>query len=162
MKWLPILPALFVLPVLAGLALSRRRSPLVPSASLAAASTLVLLMSVVFLRDVLAARLPDVVAPLAVVLAAVLGRLVSPRVLGIGGVVTYKKSGLDAVVSEIPLEHIVLETDAPYLAPVPHRGKRNLPAYLRFVAEKVALVKEIPLEEVARITTENSKRIFGI
>ena len=82
--------------------------------------------------------------------------------LGIGGVVTYPKSGLDAVVREIPLEHIVLETDAPYLAPVPYRGKRNLPAYLRFVAEKVALVKEIPLEEVARITTENSKRIFGI
>lgn len=82
--------------------------------------------------------------------------------LGIGGVVTYPKSGLDAVVREIPLEHIVLETDAPYLAPVPHRGKRNLPSYLRLVGEKVAAIKGITLEEVAQITTENSKRIFGV
>ena len=82
--------------------------------------------------------------------------------IGIGGVVTYKKSGLDAVVSEIPLEHIVLETDAPYLAPVPHRGKRNLPAYLRLVAEKVADIKGLSLVEVARVTTDNSKRIFGV
>ncbi|MFM2207158.1 MAG: hypothetical protein RL213_1133 [Bacteroidota bacterium] len=81
--------------------------------------------------------------------------------IGIGGVVTYKKSGLDAVVAEIPLEHIVLETDAPYLAPVPHRGKRNLPAYLRLVGEKVAEIKGLPLEEVARITTENARKIFG-
>jgi TatD DNase family protein len=81
--------------------------------------------------------------------------------IGIGGVVTYKKSGLDAVVAEIPLEQIVLETDAPYLAPVPHRGKRNLPAYLRLVGEKVAEIKGLPLEEVARITTENARKIFG-
>jgi TatD DNase family protein len=82
--------------------------------------------------------------------------------LGIGGVVTYPKSGLDAVVREIPLEHIVLETDAPYLAPVPHRGKRNLPSYLRLVGEKVAAIKGVSLEEVATITTDNSKRIFGV
>ncbi|MFM2135996.1 MAG: hypothetical protein RL021_1396 [Bacteroidota bacterium] len=81
--------------------------------------------------------------------------------LGIGGVVTYPKSGMDAVVREIPLEHLVLETDAPYLAPVPHRGKRNLPAYLRLVAEKVADLKNLPLEEVARVTTENSHQLFG-
>lgn len=81
--------------------------------------------------------------------------------LGIGGVVTFKKSGLDAVVRELPLEHLVLETDAPYLAPTPHRGKRNNPAYLRLVAEQVEAIKGIPLEEVARITTENSKKIFG-
>jgi TatD DNase family protein len=68
---------------------------------------------------------------------------------------------MDAVVREIPLEHLVLETDAPYLAPVPHRGKRNLPAYLRLVAEKVADLKNLPLEEVARVTTENSHQLFG-
>lgn len=81
--------------------------------------------------------------------------------LGIGGVVTYPKSGLDVVVREIPLEHLLLETDAPYLSPVPHRGKRNLPAYLRLVAEKVAEIKSTPLEEVARVTTENARRLFG-
>ncbi|MFM7218568.1 MAG: TatD family hydrolase [Bacteroidota bacterium] len=81
--------------------------------------------------------------------------------LGIGGVVTFKKSGLDAVVKEIPLEHLVLETDGPYLAPTPHRGKRNIPSYLRLVAEQVEAIKGIPLQEVAAITTENSRRLFG-
>jgi len=81
--------------------------------------------------------------------------------LGIGGVVTFKNSGLDAVVAEVDLEHIVLETDAPYLAPVPFRGKRNHPAYILKVAEKISGIKNIPVEEVARITTENSKKIFG-
>jgi len=81
--------------------------------------------------------------------------------LGIGGVVTYKKSGLDQVVKEIPLEHIVLETDAPYLAPVPFRGKRNTPEYVRIVAEQIANIKGITLEEVAAVTTENSRKIFG-
>lgn len=82
-------------------------------------------------------------------------------ILGIGGVVTFKKSGLDAVVKEIPLEHMVLETDAPYLAPTPHRGKRNIPSYLRLIAEQVEAIKGIPLEEVARITSDNSLRVFG-
>lgn len=81
--------------------------------------------------------------------------------VGIGGVLTFKKSGLDEVVRDIPLDHILLETDAPYLAPVPHRGKRNKPSYVRLVAERLAELKNIPLEEVAAITTANSKKLFG-
>jgi TatD DNase family protein len=81
--------------------------------------------------------------------------------LGIGGVVSFKNAGLDKVLEEISLEHIVIETDAPYLAPVPHRGKRNLPEYIRLVAEKIAVIKNISVEEVAKITTENSKTIFS-
>jgi len=82
--------------------------------------------------------------------------------LGIGGVLTYKNSGLDKVVQEIALEHLVLETDAPYLAPVPHRGKRNESAYIVHVAQKLAEIKNVSLDEVARVTTENSKKLFGI
>jgi len=82
--------------------------------------------------------------------------------LGIGGVVTFKKAGLDQVVKEIDLKHIVLETDAPYLAPVPFRGKENESSYLVYVAQKVADLHQISVEKVAEITTENSKRIFGI
>lgn len=82
--------------------------------------------------------------------------------LGIGGVVTFKKAGLYTVVKQIDLEHIVLETDAPYLAPVPYRGKENESSYLRYVAEKVADLHEISIDEVARITTQNSKTVFGI
>ncbi len=82
--------------------------------------------------------------------------------LGIGGVLTFKNSGLDKVVQQIPLEHLVLETDSPYLAPVPHRGKRNESAYIRIIAEKLAELKQCSLEEVARITTENSLHLFGI
>ena len=80
--------------------------------------------------------------------------------LGIGGVLTYKNSGLDKVIEEIDLEHVVLETDAPYLSPVPFRGKRNEPAYLKHIAEKLAAIKQISIEEVARITTDNAERIF--
>lgn len=82
--------------------------------------------------------------------------------LGIGGVLTYKNSGLDKVVEHVALEHLVLETDAPYLPPVPHRGKRNESAYLRLVAEKLAELKHISIEEVAAVTTANSKFLFGI
>lgn len=82
--------------------------------------------------------------------------------LGIGGVVTYKKAGLDIVLSEIPLNHIVLETDAPYLAPVPFRGKPNESSYLVHVAQKVADIYVLDLEEVARVTTENSRKIFRV
>ena len=82
--------------------------------------------------------------------------------LGIGGVVTFKNSGLDKVLEQIDLKYLVLETDAPYLAPVPFRGKRNLPEYIVKVAEKVAEVKKTSLEEVARVTSENSKLIFGV
>lgn len=82
--------------------------------------------------------------------------------LGIGGVVTYKNGGLDKVVEQIDLKHIVLETDSPYLTPVPYRGKPNESSYLVYVAQKVADLHQISLEEVARITTENSKAIFGV
>ncbi|MFL5765975.1 MAG: TatD family hydrolase [Bacteroidia bacterium] len=81
--------------------------------------------------------------------------------LGIGGVVTFKNSGLDKVVEAIDLKHLVLETDAPYLAPVPHRGKRNEPDYILGVAKKIAEIKNISLEEVAAVTTRNSMEVFG-
>ncbi len=82
--------------------------------------------------------------------------------LGIGGVLTFKNGGLDKVLNEIGLEKIVLETDAPYLAPVPYRGKRNEPAYIKLVAEKLAALKEISTEEIAAITTANAKKLFSI
>jgi TatD DNase family protein len=80
--------------------------------------------------------------------------------LGIGGVVTYKKAGLDEVLKYVPLEKVVLETDSPYLAPVPFRGKPNESSYLLYVAKKVAEIYGLPLEEIAAITTENSRKIF--
>jgi len=82
--------------------------------------------------------------------------------LGIGGVLTYKNSGLAEVVKEIPLENIVLETDAPYLTPVPFRGKRNESSYLKYVVQKLAEIKKITTDEVASITTQNAERIFKI
>ncbi len=81
--------------------------------------------------------------------------------LGIGGVVTFKNSGLDKVVEAVDLKHLVLETDAPYLAPMPHRGKRNQPDYLTLIAQKIADIKKISIEEVAEVTTQNSKDVFG-
>jgi len=81
--------------------------------------------------------------------------------LGIGGVLTFKNAGLDQVISQIDPEHIVLETDAPYLAPVPNRGKRNEPAFLYLVAEKLATLKKMKLEDVADLTTQNSIKVFG-
>lgn len=80
--------------------------------------------------------------------------------LGIGGVVTYKNSGLDAVLKEIPIEKIVLETDSPYLAPMPFRGKPNESSYLVYIAQKVADIYELPIIEIADITTNNAKDIF--
>jgi TatD DNase family protein len=82
--------------------------------------------------------------------------------LGIGGVVTYKNAGLDKILTQIELKHIVLETDSPYLSPIPHRGKPNESSYLIYVAQKVAELYQISIETVADITTENSKRVFGI
>jgi len=82
--------------------------------------------------------------------------------LGIGGVVTFKNGGLDKIMDQIDLKNIVLETDAPYLAPAPFRGKRNEPNYILKVVERISEVKNIPVEEIIRITTENSKRVFGI
>ena len=82
--------------------------------------------------------------------------------VGIGGIVTFKNAALDEAVREIPLRQIVLETDAPYLAPEPYRGKRNEPAYVREVAEKVATALRLPIEEVAASTTDAAERLFGI
>ena len=82
--------------------------------------------------------------------------------LGIGGVLTYKNSGLDKVVQEIDLKHIVLETDSPYLTPVPHRGKPNESSYLIHIAQKLADIKQVTIEKLAEISTENSVKIFGI
>lgn len=82
--------------------------------------------------------------------------------LGIGGVVTYKNAGLDKVLAAIDIGHIVLETDAPYLAPVPHRGKRNVPAYLDVIAEKVAAITGKEKEAIAAITTENAIKLFRL
>jgi len=82
--------------------------------------------------------------------------------LGIGGVVTFKHGKIDTFLSKIDLKHIVLETDAPYLAPVPYRGKRNEALYIVNILEKVATIYNKTMEEVAAITTENSKRVFGV
>ena len=81
--------------------------------------------------------------------------------MGIGGAVTYKKSELPEVLKQIDLKHLVLETDSPYLTPAPHRGKRNESSYITFVAQKVAEVKGISVDEVAGITTQNAEEIFG-
>jgi TatD DNase family protein len=80
--------------------------------------------------------------------------------LGIGGIVTFKNSGLDKVVTKIPLEKIVLETDSPYLAPVPFRGKRNEPTYIKHIAEKLSVIYNKSLSEVANITTTNAENLF--
>ena len=82
--------------------------------------------------------------------------------LGIGGVVTFKNSGLDKVVSNIGLEKVILETDAPYLAPVPYRGKRNEPAYTKLVAEKLAALINRTTEEIAELTTQNAWDLFRL
>lgn len=82
--------------------------------------------------------------------------------LGIGGVVTFKNGKIDQFLNQIDLKHIVLETDSPYLAPAPHRGKRNESAYVTLVAQKLSEIYNLPIAEIARITTENSKEIFGI
>ena len=81
--------------------------------------------------------------------------------LGIGGVVTYKNGGLEPVIRELGLDPLVLETDAPYLAPVPHRGKRNEPAHLVHVVERIASIAGTDPETVARATTANARRLFS-
>ena len=82
--------------------------------------------------------------------------------LGINGIVTFKNSGLDKTVAQLPLEKIVLETDSPYLAPSPYRGKRNESAYLSLVAQKIAEIKEKPVEKIAEITTQNALELFSL
>ena len=82
--------------------------------------------------------------------------------LGIGGVVTFKKASLAEVVRKVPLERLLLETDAPYLTPVPHRGERNESAYIPLVAAKIAELKETDVETVAAVTTRNARELFGL
>ncbi len=82
--------------------------------------------------------------------------------LGIGGVLTYQKSGLDKVMEKIGLEHVILETDSPFLPPVPHRGKRNESAWVLFVAQKLALIKGMSVEVIGEITTANARKLFKL
>lgn len=82
--------------------------------------------------------------------------------VGIGGVVTFKKASIGETVKDIPLERILLETDCPYLTPVPHRGERNESSYIPFIASKIALQQGISVEEVDAVTTANARKLFGI
>src|SRR3990172_1225291 len=83
--------------------------------------------------------------------------------LSFAGIITFKNAeALRDVVRKVPLERMLVETDSPYLTPVPHRGKRNEPAYVRYVAEAIASVKGLSLEEVARVTTQNVRELFGV
>ena len=83
--------------------------------------------------------------------------------LSFTGIITFKNAAnLREVVKRVPFERLLVETDCPLLAPVPHRGKRNEPAFVVHVAEKVAEVKEIPLAKVAEVTTRNAERLFGL
>ncbi|WP_234567252.1 TatD family hydrolase [Rhodohalobacter sp. 614A] len=82
--------------------------------------------------------------------------------LGVGGVSTFKNAGVDKTIAKMPMEKLILETDAPYLAPVPHRGKRNEPAFIKNIAENLAELKNLTLEEIAEKTTRNAFQLFGI
>ena len=82
--------------------------------------------------------------------------------LGVGGVVTFKNGGIDKFLNQIPLASIVLETDAPYLAPHPHRGRRNKSSYLVIIAEKIARIYNLPIEKIAQQTTKNARSVFKI
>ena len=82
--------------------------------------------------------------------------------LGIGGVLTFKNSGLDNTIKEIDISHLILETDSPYLTPTPFRGKRNESKYIRNIAEKLAEVKGISLDEISEVTSRNASNLFKI
>jgi len=82
--------------------------------------------------------------------------------MGIGGILTFKNSELDKVVQNIPLEHLLLETDSPFLTPMPYRGKRNQSSYLTYIAAKLAEIKRLNIEEVAEITTKNAEKLFKL
>ena len=82
--------------------------------------------------------------------------------LGIGGVLTFRNSGMASMLEDISPEHLVLETDSPYLAPVPHRGKRNEPSYIPAIAEKLATVYDMSVSKIAKITSDNARRVFHI
>ncbi len=80
--------------------------------------------------------------------------------IGLGGVTTFKNSGMDKVIPGLELDHVVLETDSPYLSPVPHRGKRNEPAYVALVAQRVADLKQMSLQDLITTTNQNARRLF--
>lgn len=82
--------------------------------------------------------------------------------IGVGGIVTFKKSGLDQIISQIDPSHLLLETDSPYLTPVPFRGKRNESSNLIYIAQKIADIHQMALGDIAKITTENARKLFGI
>jgi TatD DNase family protein len=82
--------------------------------------------------------------------------------LGIGGVLTFKNGGLDKIINDIDPNKLILETDAPYLAPVPFRGKRNEPSYLTYIVQKLADIKQQSVEEIAALTTMNAQKLFGL
>jgi TatD DNase family protein len=82
--------------------------------------------------------------------------------LGIGGVATFKNGGLDKVLPEVELESIVLETDSPYLAPVPYRGKRNEPSYVPIIAQRLSHIKSLSVEAIRDTTTANAEKLFGL
>lgn len=82
--------------------------------------------------------------------------------MGIGGVLTFKNSGLDKVIKDVSLDHLLLETDSPYLAPTPNRGKRNESSYVKLVASRLAEIKEVSMEKVADITTKNARELFNL
>lgn len=82
--------------------------------------------------------------------------------MGLGGVITFKKANLDEMISLMPLENMVLETDSPYLAPVPYRGKRNESSYIPLIAEKISEVKNLSVDEIAKTTTHNAELLFGL
>jgi TatD DNase family protein len=88
--------------------------------------------------------------------------LVYRHYVSFSGMVTFKNWRLDEAIRETPLDRLLVETDGPYLAPVPHRGKRNEPAFVRHVAERIAAVRELPLEELIAITGENAERVFQL
>ena len=82
--------------------------------------------------------------------------------IGVGGIVTFKKSGLDDVISKIDPSHLILETDSPYLTPVPFRAKRNESSYLVYIAQKIADLHQMTIGDIAKVTTENARKLFGI
>jgi TatD DNase family protein len=82
--------------------------------------------------------------------------------MGIGGVVTFKNAGLDKTLKKVALDHLVLETDSPYLAPVPFRGKRNQPAYLTHIVQKLSEIYKISIKEIQETTTQNARDLFKL
>ncbi len=82
--------------------------------------------------------------------------------IGIGGIVTFKKAGLDLVVKEVPIEHIILETDSPFLTPTPFRGKRNESGYIKYIAQKISEIYSIDIKEVAKTTSTTAENLFNL